>query len=172
MTSGPIPSPARTATFLAPPADFLGFVKAATTASPTAEVDAAPLLLPSSSRSAVRYLPSAKTLSTAFSMAAASASSSKEYLSIIAPLRICAIGFATPLPAMSGALPPLGSYMCTESPSDAEGMRPREPGSTLAASERMSPNMLPVAMTSKNEGFWMICIAALSTYMKSSSTSG
>ena len=26
-------------------------------------------------------------------------------------------------PAMSGALPPLGSYMCSPSPSDAEGLR-------------------------------------------------
>ena len=44
-----------------------------------------------------------------------------------------------PLPAMSGAEPPDGSNMLTDDPIDAEGIRPSEPGSTEAASERMSP---------------------------------
>lgn len=38
---------------------------------------------------------------------------------------------------------------------------------TEASSERMSPNMLLVRMTSKSEGFWMSFIAALSTNMVS-----
>mmetsp|Transcript_23050 Transcript_23050/g.36806 ORF Transcript_23050/g.36806 Transcript_23050/m.36806 type:complete len:212 (+) Transcript_23050:101-736(+) len=143
----------------------------ATTASPIAVVDTASAFLPSSMRSPVRA-PDFRTVSTAASIHAASASIWNEYLNIKAPLRICPIGFATFFPAMSGALPPLGSYMCTRSPRDADGIKPRDPGSTLAASERISPNMFPVAMTSKNEGFCIICIAALSTYMKSSSTSG
>ena len=44
-----------------------------------------------------------------------------------------------PLPAMSGAEPPDGSNMLTDDPIDAEGISPSEPGSTEAASERMSP---------------------------------
>ncbi len=49
---------------------------------------------------------------------------------------------------------------------------PIEPVSMAAASERMSPNMLPVTMTSNCLGARTSCIAALSTYMWLSSTSG
>ena len=47
-----------------------------------------------------------------------------------------------------------------------------EPVSMDAASERMSPKMFPVTMVSNWVGARMICIAALSTYMWESSTSG
>ena len=49
---------------------------------------------------------------------------------------------------------------------------PSDPLMTLASSVRMSPNMFSVTITSKWVGWRMICIAALSTNMKSSSTSG
>lgn len=47
----------------------------------------------------------------------------------------------------------------------AEGSMPRLPVSMDAASDRISPNMLPVTMVSKDLGFLMICMAALSTYL-------
>lgn len=47
----------------------------------------------------------------------------------------------------------------------ADGSIPKLPVSMDAASERMSPKMLPVTMVSKDFGFRMICIAALSTYL-------
>ena len=63
--------------------------------------------------------------------------------------RIVASGFATPLPAMSGALPWLGSYRPLPfASSEAEGSMPIEPVSIAASSDRMSPNMLPVTTTS------------------------
>ena len=71
---------------------------------------------------------------------------------------------------MSGADPPDGSYMLILDPIDAEGISPSEPGNTEAASERMSPKRFSVQMTSKRAGRWISCIAALSTYMNSSST--
>ncbi len=49
---------------------------------------------------------------------------------------------------------------------------PMEPVSMAASSERMSPNMLVVTMTSNCFGARTSCIAALSTYMWLSSTSG
>jgi len=49
---------------------------------------------------------------------------------------------------------------------------PSEPLMTLASSVRMSPNMFSVTITSKSVGRRMICIAALSTNMKSTVTSG
>ena len=49
---------------------------------------------------------------------------------------------------------------------------PIEPVSIAASSERMSPNMLPVTTTSNFFGARTSCIAALSTYMWSSATSG
>ncbi len=48
----------------------------------------------------------------------------------------------------------------------AEGSIPRLPVSMDAASDRMSPKMLPVTMVSKDLGFLMICMAALSTYLQ------
>ena len=49
---------------------------------------------------------------------------------------------------------------------------PSEPASTEASSERMSPNMLPVTMTSKEAGLVMSDMAVESTRRCSSSTSG
>ena len=49
---------------------------------------------------------------------------------------------------------------------------PIEPVSIDASSDRMSPNMLPVTITSNCFGLRTSCIAALSTYMWESSTSG
>ena len=49
---------------------------------------------------------------------------------------------------------------------------PIEPVSMAASSERMSPNMLPVTTTSNFLGARTSCMAALSTYMWVSSTSG
>ena len=48
----------------------------------------------------------------------------------------------------------------------AEGSMPRLPVSMDAVSDSMSPKMFPVTMVSKNLGFLMICIAALSTYLR------
>ena len=49
---------------------------------------------------------------------------------------------------------------------------PIDPASIDASSDRMSPNMLPVTMTSNCFGLRTSCIAALSTYMCDNSTSG
>ncbi|CFO11003.1 Uncharacterised protein [Bordetella pertussis] len=48
---------------------------------------------------------------------------------------------------------------------------PIEPVSMAASSERMSPNRLPVTITSNWRGLRTSCIAALSTYICDSSTS-
>ena len=54
-----------------------------------------------------------------------------------------------PLPAMSGAVPWMGSYRpLLFASSEAEGSMPIEPVSIDASSDRMSPNMLPVTITS------------------------
>ena len=83
-----------------------------------------------------------------------------------------ASGFARPLPAMSGAVPWIGSYSpLPRSLRDAEGSMPIDPVSIDASSERMSPNMFPVTMTSNCLGLRTSCIAQLSTYMWVSSTS-
>ena len=56
-----------------------------------------------------------------------------------------------PCPAMSGAVPWIGSYMPTlpGAPSEALGSMPIEPASIEASSVRMSPNMFSVTITSK-----------------------
>jgi hypothetical protein len=58
--------------------------------------------------SAVRN-PDCSTLATAASMRAAACGWPSEWRSISAADRIVASGFATPLPAMSGAVPWIGS---------------------------------------------------------------
>ena len=45
-------------------------------------------------------------------------------------------------------------------------MRPNDPGSTLAQSDRISPNMFSVTHTSNADGFCMTCMHALSTYLR------
>eukprot|EP00982_Pelagococcus_subviridis_P017296 31529-Pelagococcus_subviridis.AAC.18 len=74
---------------------------------------------------------------------------------------------------MSGALPCTGSNNPGPSlPTAADGSIPMDPVSMLAASDKMSPKMFPVTIVSNCVGARMICIAALSTYMCESSTSG
>ena len=74
---------------------------------------------------------------------------------------------------MSGAEPWIGSYSPRfVAPSDALGSRPMDPVIWLASSERMSPNMLLVTTTSNCDGRRTSCIAALSTSMSDSVTSG
>jgi hypothetical protein len=48
----------------------------------------------------------------------------------------------------------------------AEGSMPRLPVSMAAASDRMSPKMLPVTSVSKLRGLRTSCMAALSTYLR------
>ena len=99
--------------------------------------------------------PSANARSTADSTAAASASNAKPWRSISAADRNMASGLATPRPAMSGAEPCTGSNMpgvARRSPSEALGSIPIEPVIIAASSERMSPNMFSVTITSKCAG--------------------
>ena len=92
--------------------------------------------------------------------------------------RMVAVGLAMSSPVLAGDEPWMGSYMpvvpCSvlRSPSEAEGSMPREPASTEASSERMSPNMLPVTMTSNEAGLVMSDMAVESTSRCSSSMSG
>ena len=69
-------------------------------------------------------------------------------------------------PAISGAEPCIGSYIpAPVSPKLAEGKSPIEPVIILASSERISPKILEVTITSNCFGFLTNCIAALSTYI-------
>ena len=67
-----------------------------------------PIDLPPQAMSLDR-IPSAIVFLMAYSMADASSSIPKLYLSISAALRTCAHGLAKFFPAMSGAVPPAGS---------------------------------------------------------------
>ena len=63
------------------------------------------------------------------------------------------IGLAIPFPAMSGALPCIGSYKPSwDALSEAEGRTPIEPGSTAASSVSISPNKFSVTITSNPVG--------------------
>jgi len=141
-----------------------------TTASPISRV--LTFCVPSDQMSTVRK-PEAKTDFTAVSMRSADWAWFNEKRSIMAADSIVANGFAIPLPAMSGALPWLGSYK----PwfllfKLAYGSMPIEPVSMEASSDKISPNMLPVTTTSNFLGSFTNCMAALSTYMWSSAMSG
>ena len=84
-----------------------------------------------------------------------------------------AVGLAIPRPAMSGAEPCAGSKIPgPESARLADGASPRPPVTAAARSLRMSPNMFSVTITSNCSGVVAICIAALSTSMCSTLTSG
>jgi hypothetical protein len=72
---------------------------------------------------------------------------------------------ATFFPAMSGAEPCTGSYRPVPLPRLADGSRPSEPTIAPASSDRMSPNMFSVTMTSKLAGASAMRIAQLSTSM-------
>jgi hypothetical protein len=47
----------------------------------------------------------------------------------------------------------------------ADGSMPRLPVNIDASSDRMSPKMFPVTIVSKDLGFRIICMAALSMYL-------
>ena len=83
-----------------------------------------------------------------------------------------ASGFAWPFPAMSGALPWIGSYSPTVPPSEAEGSIPIDPVIIDASSVRMSPKRFVVTITSNCFGYRTSCMAQLSTSMWASATSG
>ena len=72
--------------------------------------------------------------------------------SIIAAERIVATGLAMPWPAMSGADPWDGWKTAYRSPMSAEGAMPMPPTRPASRSERMSPNMFSVTITSKRSG--------------------
>ena len=91
------------------------------------------------------------------------ASISPRWSSIIAADSISAAGFAIPCPAMSGAVPCTASKIAARDPMLAPGARPRPPTRPAISSDRMSPNMLVVTMTSNCCGWSTSCIAALST---------
>ena len=80
----------------------------------------------------------------------------------------------TPVPAMSGAEPCTGSNTpgSVRRPARRSGSIPIEPVSIAASSERMSPNMFSVRITSKWRGAATSRMAALSTSRCSSSMLG
>ncbi|CAM5263158.1 hypothetical protein RLIN73S_01618 [Rhodanobacter lindaniclasticus] len=95
-----------------------------------------------------------------------------EWRSNRAAERIAPTGLATPLPAMSGAEPWIGSYKpALPSPSDADGNSPSEPASAAASSVRMSPNRFSVTTTSYALGRVSSSIAIESTSWCSTVTS-
>ena len=69
------------------------------------------------------------------------------------------MGFAIPLPVISGAEPCTGSYIdlifpsLSLAPNDADGNKPKEPVNIAASSDRISPNKLSVTITSNCFGF-------------------
>ena len=90
-----------------------------------------------------------------------------------------AMGFAAPVPAMSGAEPCTGSYsdfrrpvFASGAPSEADGSMPSEPVSIAATSESTSPNRLSVTITSYCFGQRTSCMAQLSASTCSSCTPG
>ena len=106
-------------------------------------------------------------------MAASSSLSPREYFNSIPTERMVAMGLALFCPAMSGAEPWMGSYIPREVADRlAEGSMPMEPVMTEASSDKMSPKMLEVTITSNCLGPRTSCMAALSTYIWDSSTSG
>src|SRR5699024_11590236 len=87
--------------------------------------------------------------------------------------RMQAVGLTMSLPAMSGAEPWMGSYRPrVPSPSEEDGIIPMEPVIMEASSERMSPNIFSVTMTSNWAGSLTICMAQLSTNISLYATSG
>ena len=106
-------------------------------------------------------------------MQSASAAISKLYRSIMAADRMQAMGLMISCPAMSGAEPWMGSYSPrVPSPRLEEGTMPMLPVISLASSDRMSPNMFSVTITSNWAGSLQICMAQLSTNISRYSTSG
>ena len=86
----------------------------------------------------------------------------------MAPARIAAVGWAVPVPAMSGAEPCTGSNMEGAVRSALMlplGARPIPPVTAPAWSVRMSPKRLSVTITSKRAGSVVMKIVAASTCM-------
>ena len=110
-------------------------------------------------------MPASSVVRTQLSIASAAAGWPSDQRSIIAADRIVALGLAVSVPARCGDDPWIGSkrpatpWTVRRSPSDAEGSMPSDPASTEASSERMSPNMFSVTMTSNDAGFVMSDIA-------------
>ena len=83
-----------------------------------------------------------------------------------------------PCPAMSGAVPPLGSYIPKYNPLPVDWPRlalaniPRDPAIIAISSLSISPNRFGARITSNSFGLRINCIAALSTYKWSNLTSG
>ena len=97
----------------------------------------------------------------------------KLYRSIMAADRMQAMGLTASCPAMSGAEPWIGSYRPrVPSPRLEEGTMPMLPVISLASSDKISPNMFSVTITSNWDGSLQICMAALSTNISRYSTSG
>ena len=86
------------------------------------------------------------------STATASRSSLSACRSSMAPDRIAPSGLAMSRPAISGAEPCTGSNRPVPSPRLADGRRPSDPTTAPASSERMSPNMFSVRITSNDAG--------------------
>ena len=80
---------------------------------------------------------------------------------------ISPVGLAMPLPAMSGAEPWIASNKAVSLPMFELAAKPRPPTKPAISSDKMSPNMLVVTMTSNWLGFSISCMAQLST-MRSS----
>ena len=119
----------------------------------------------------MRASPRSSTRSTARSTASAAAGSCT-WRSSIAPDRIIAIGFATPLPAMSGALPWTGSNTAYSHPRFAPAARPSPPTSPAHRSEMMSPYRFGSSRTSNAEGSRTSRIESWSISISSNHTSG
>ena len=64
---------------------------------------------------------------------------------------------------MSGAVPWQGWNTACLSPMSAEGAMPKPPIRPAARSDRMSPNMFSITITSKSHGFFTIIAAQAST---------
>ena len=113
-------------------------------------------------KSPVKTLPSFNKVKIALSNLSADSFSPK-YLSIITADNIIAIGFAIPLPAISGADPCTGSNKAPSFPIFAEGINPSPPTRPAPSSDKISPNKLVVTMTSKLSGCVIRYIAVAST---------
>ena len=87
--------------------------------------------------------------------------------------RSIAVGLARPVPAMSGAKPCTGSKMPgPPSPRLADAADPSPPVTAAATSERMSPKVFSVTMTSKLSGWVTMLHGDRVDEPWSSSTSG
>lgn len=117
----------------------------------------------------------AASASSARSAARPSASSSRRVASqrsSIVDERTMAIGLATSLPAMSGALPCEACAIARSSEALMDPAVPRDPAISPVRSDRMSPNMFSVTMTSKVWAWRSRCTVAASMCRSSTVTSG